>query len=78
VTGADGWTVDEALAEFARQGMPVDPDRFRAAVRVAKLPRTGEKPSGERGGRGHAMYDIAALQRLHAALSPWLAVKIEP
>jgi hypothetical protein len=72
VTGG-GWTIDEALAEFARQGMPVDPRRFRAAVRVARLQRTGETPSGEKGGRGHALYEIGQLQRLHAALSPWLA-----
>ena len=68
MTGADGWTIDEALAEFERQGMPVDPVRFRAVVRVARIPRTGETSSGERGGRGHAMYQIGDLQRLHAAL----------
>jgi hypothetical protein len=71
----DGWTIPEALAEFERQGMPVDPARFRAAVRVAKLQRTGETSSGERGGRGHALYEIAQLQRLHSALAPWLAVR---
>jgi hypothetical protein len=72
----DGWTISEALEQFERQGMPVDEARFRIAVtRVARIPRTGEKPSGERGGRGQKMYDIAQLQRLHAALSPWLAVQ---
>ena len=70
----DGWTIEEALAEFERQGMPVDPARFRMAVtRVARLERTGEGPSGKGGGRGHVLYDIGQLQRLHAALSPWLA-----
>ena len=68
----DGWTIDEALAEFERQGMPVDAKRFRAAVRVARLERIGETSSGGRGGRGHALYEIGQLQRLHAALSPWL------
>jgi hypothetical protein len=72
---ADGWTIDEALAEFRKQGMPVDPVRFRAAVRVAKIPRAGETSSGERGGRGHALYPIAELQRLHAALAAWLVVR---
>jgi len=68
-----GWTIDEAVAEFARQGMPVDPARFRVAVtRVARIPRTGEASSGAKGGRGQAMYDISQLQKLHAALTPWL------
>lgn len=69
----DGWTVDEAVAEFAAAGMPVDPARFRLAVtRVARIPRVGETPSGNKGGRGHLLYPIGELQRLHAALSPWL------
>jgi len=70
---ADGWTIADAIAEFERAGMPVDPARFRIAVtRVARLARTGEMKSGERGGRGQALYDIGQLQRLHAALAPWL------
>ena len=69
----EGWTVDEALAEFARQGMPVDPARFRIAVtRVARIPRVGEGPSGAKGGRGQNLYPIGQLQRLHSALAPWL------
>jgi hypothetical protein len=72
---ADGWTIAEAVAEFERQGMPVDAARFRVAVtRVARIPRTGEASSGAKGGRGQAMYDISQLQKLHAALTPWLVV----
>jgi hypothetical protein len=74
----DGWTIDEAVAEFARQGMPVDPGRFRAAVRAARLQRIGETSSGAKGGRGQALYDIGQLQRLHAALSPWLVPRNPP
>lgn len=62
----DGWTIDEALAEFERQGMPVDPVRFRAAVRAFRLKRVGEAQSGAKGGRGHARYQISELQRLHS------------
>ena len=70
---ADGWTIPMACEQFELQGMPVDEARFRIAVtRVARLARTGEMKSGERGGRGQALYDIGQLQRLHAALSPWL------
>ena len=73
MTAAEGWTILEACAEFERAGMPVDPARFRIAVtRVARIRRTGETPSGPAGGRGHAVYDIGQLQRLHAALAPWL------
>lgn len=69
-----GWTIPEACAEFERAGMPVDEARFRIAVtRVARIPRAGETPSGEHGGRGHVLYPIGELQRLHSALAPWLA-----
>ena len=68
-----GWTIPEALAEFEKQGMPVDPARFAMAVtRVARIRRVGEGPSGERGGRGQFLYPIGELQRLHSALAPWL------
>jgi hypothetical protein len=72
---AEGWTIPEACAEFERAGLPVDPARFRIAVtRVARLARVGEtrQPPGSKGGRGHAMYDIGALQRLHADLAKWI------
>ncbi len=68
-----GWTIAEACTEFASAGMPVDEARFRLAVtRVARIPRVGETPSGEKGGRGKLLYDIGQLQRLHSALAPWL------
>ena len=68
-----GWTLEEACAQFAAAGMPVDPGRFRMAVtRVARLPRVGETPKGPKGGRGQLLYEIGQLQRLHAALAPWL------
>jgi hypothetical protein len=71
---ARGWTVAEACAEFERAGMPVDPARFRMIIRA--LPGfnpVGETKSGQLGGRGHPLYEIGALQRLHAALAPWLS-----
>jgi hypothetical protein len=58
-----------ACEEFERQGMPVDPARFRLAVtRGVRICRTGEmrKPAGSEGGRGQFLYDIGQLQRLHA------------
>jgi len=62
-----------ACEQFAEAGMPVDEARFRIAVtRVARLPRAGEMPAGEKGGRGYALYEIGELQRLHSALAPWL------
>jgi hypothetical protein len=69
---ADGWTIDEAFTEFERAGMPVDRTGFRAVVRAAHrvgtLQRTGETPSGEKGGRGQAMYDITRLLQMHKDL----------
>ncbi|WP_287934232.1 hypothetical protein [Arthrobacter sp.] len=73
------WTIPEAVAEFAKAGMPVDEARFRLAVtRVARIPRAGEAQSGERGGRGHALYPVGELQRLHGALAPWLVIREPP
>jgi hypothetical protein len=75
VTAADGWTIAEAVAEFERAGMPVDPARFRIAVtRVARLRRVGEtrQPPGSKGGRGQVLYDIGSLQRLHSDLAKWI------
>ena len=73
-----GWTIPDALATFAETGMPLDETGFRAVVRAAdrlgRLERVGEirKPSGSKGGRGRFLYDIGGMQRLHAALAPWL------
>lgn len=77
----EGWTIAEAIAEFERAGMPVDPARFREAViRVARIKRVGEvrKPPGSQGGRGEALYPIGELQRLHSALAPWLTGQNAP
>jgi hypothetical protein len=68
---AHGWTVSEARDEFAKAGMPVD-GLARIIRALPGFRRIGETPSGEHGGRGHALYEIGELQRLHAALSPWL------
>jgi hypothetical protein len=72
---AEGWTITEACAEFARAGMPMDPYRFRMVVRAVQLPRVGETQSGGKGGRGQALYEIGQLQRLHSALAPWLTAQ---
>ena len=65
---SDGWTISEALAQFAAQGMPVDETRFRLAVRAARLKPVAETRPGDRGGRGYQMFEIAQLQHLHAWL----------
>jgi len=62
-----------AIAKFAEQGMPVDETRFRIAVtRMARLRRVGETASGPSGGRGHPLYGISDLQRLHADVAKWI------
>ena len=74
MTSAEGWTVPEALAQFAAAGMPLDETGFRAVVRAAHrvgtLKRTGETraPAGSKGGRGRPLYDIARLQQMHSRL----------
>lgn len=69
------WTIAEASAEFERTGIPVEPDRLRMIIRALRWQPCGETASGERGGRGQSLYRISDLQRLHSALSPWLAVQ---
>ena len=71
---AEGWTVDEAREQFAQAGVPVD-GLARIIRALPGFQRIGETPSGEHGGRGHALYDIGQLQRLHAALAPWLTAE---
>jgi hypothetical protein len=75
----EGWTIAEAVAEFERAGMPVDPARLRAIIRnLPGFSPVGETPSGPNGGRGHPLYDIGSLQRLHTALAPWLTTHDQP
>lgn len=69
---AGGWTVDEASAQFAVTGIPFPAARLRLAIRAVRLRPCGETPSGDHGGRGQKLYPIGELQRLHAALAPWL------
>ena len=70
-----------AVAKFAEQGMPVDEARFRIAVtRMARLKRVGEtrQPPGSKGGRGHPVYEIGDLQRLHADVAKWIPPQDPP
>ena len=81
---AGGWTVPDALAQFAEAGMPVDEAGFRAVVRAAQrtgtIRRTGETraPLGSKGGRGRPLYDIGQLQQLHKDLAKWIPAQDRP
>lgn len=69
---APGWTVSEACAEFERAGLPVEERRLRAIIRnLPGFNPIGASKPGPAGGRGHPIYEIGQLQRLHAALAPW-------
>ena len=69
----NGWTLAEACAEFERAGRPVDPYRFRLALRAFQISPVARPAAGPQGGRGHPLYDIAQLQQLHAVFfAPWL------
>ena len=76
MTTADGWTIPMACEKFAEQGMPVGERNLRAIIRnLPGLNPIGETPSGPNGGRGHPLYEIGALQRLHGRLAEWLVVQ---
>jgi hypothetical protein len=76
VSDAGGWTIPEAAAEFERVGLPVEERRLRAIIRnLPGFSPVGETKSGPAGGRGHPLYEIGSLQRLHAALAPWLTAE---
>ena len=51
--------------------MPVDEYRFRKAIQAFQIRPVDAKPSGERGGRGHGLYDIADMQELHKDFIRW-------
>jgi hypothetical protein len=73
---AHGWTISEACAEFERAGLPVEERRLRAIIRnLPGLNPVGKTPSGPNGGRGHPLYEIGQMQRLHSALAPWLTAR---
>jgi hypothetical protein len=73
---AEGWTIPEAVAEFERAGLPVEERRLRAIIRnLPGLNPIGETRPGPAGGRGHPLYPIGELQRLHSALAPWLTAQ---
>jgi hypothetical protein len=82
VTAPDGplWTVSEACEVFARGGLPVDPAVFEAIIGLlrktdggrARLAPAGAAKSGERGGRGKALYPARVLMELHRDLVPWV------
>ena len=70
----EGWTVGESIAQFEDTGMPVEEYRFRKAIQAFRIRPVGEKrpPEDEdQGGRGHALYDIADMQALHADFIRW-------
>ena len=69
MTHAPLWTIDDAAAVFTRQGQPVEPWRLRLIIRAVSLQPCARTPSGERGGRGKAMYPAGALQRMHALIT---------
>ena len=78
----DGWTITEALDDYAAAGKPLDQDGFidvvPAAHRLGTLKRTGETKSGRRGGRGQARYEIGTLQEMHKDLARWIPAQDPP
>jgi len=72
MTGAPLWTISEASRYFADAGAPLEAWRLRKLIHATGLKPSGTGPSGPRGGRGQAMYDAGALQRIHARNYPLL------
>lgn len=66
------WTVEDASAVFGRAGVPIDPARLRLLLRALQWQPAARAPSGEAGGVGAALYRSSDLQRLHAAVAPFL------
>jgi hypothetical protein len=71
------WTIDQACDYFAAAGLPIPggPRRLAAIIgrRALAWQPVGETPSGERGGRGKALYPARDFQLLHRDLADWLA-----
>jgi hypothetical protein len=77
LTMTEGWTVAEAVEQFAQAGVPMD-GLARVIRALPGFQRIGETESGEHGGRGYAVYDIAELQQLHGRLARWLIPRDPP
>jgi hypothetical protein len=69
------WTVEQACDWFAAAGVPVPggPRRLAAIIKALAWKPVGETRSGERGGRGKALYSSRDFQLLHRDLAEWLA-----
>jgi hypothetical protein len=72
------WTVDQACAYFEASGVPIDPVRATAVLKLTAIIRAleirpvGRAPSGPQGGVGRALYSVRQLQALHRDLAEWL------
>jgi hypothetical protein len=72
------WTVAAACAYFTEGGLPMDEDTLAGVIALLRRQSQGRywNPVGEAStegrGRGKALYPVAELMRLHAALAPWL------
>lgn len=69
---APAWTVEEASAWFSAAGVPVEPRRLAQIIRALAWRPVGETRSGDRGGRGKALYSSRDFQTLHRDLAEWL------
>lgn len=67
------WTIEQASDYFAAAGVPVEPRRLASIIRALAWRPVGETRSGERGGRGKALYPARDFQLLHRDLAEWLA-----
>lgn len=74
------WTAEQASQYFERAGLPIDAGPLLAILKALKVPRAGRTPSGEKGGRGKALYSTAVVQRLHRDLTDggWITPRDPP
>jgi hypothetical protein len=67
------WTLAEAARYFTESGVPVTEAQLAGIIaRLPRFPHAGRAPSGPQGGRGKALFPVAATMDLHMKLAAWL------
>ena len=74
-TGGPSWTAEQAADYFTQSGVPMSARTLQVFIRELGIEPAGRAPSPPQGGVGKALYPVAELMRLNAALAPWLVPK---
>jgi len=70
------WTVDDAVESIAETGIPITRRQLVRLIDILDIRPVGKRQGAR--GRPALTYCIGELQRLHAAVAPWLLPSAVP